>query len=222
MPNPLSVLTWKQRLAVAIVLSVVVLLTQRFGWSVKAADQTAIMLSNIENSLTGISSQVTSMREEIHVDRAAMLKRTNDLEQKMKDLSGRVDSLDVTHQNEEVLKDASRITSIEDKLAEAEKEQQEQHDALMGWVKPIALTLFGTLVTVLGSLFLGHLRGSQQKADSDRMEAKVEAGTGEARKAYREANDYAHRERKLETGQAEQGERLDVLEDTPEAGHRNP
>lgn len=209
--------------AALISFGVLTLVLAHLAFSVTAADQTTVLLVQLQSSVTSMTgklasldTKVTAMSEQARNERNAVLRRLSDDEQKIEDLANGMADLDAARQNQTVVSLAARTAIIETKLDDAKRdrdkqtaEEKEQHDSLMAWVRPIAMALFGTLLSVLSMMGMTHFRGL--KADEDRL--RVEDKIDKVREA---TSDYKDRDESVELAQGVQDARLDVIENSRE------
>lgn len=112
-------------------------------------------LADLSQSVTNLRTEIIGLRTDVRADRSLMIERTNGFNQKLADMSNRVDDLDVAKSAARSLKNGARITALEQAAAEASQERKVQaeqakldHDALMAWVRPGFLAIFGVLVSL--------------------------------------------------------------------------
>jgi TolA-binding protein len=221
-----------KRLLYAMVLSLACLwIIVEYVGPVKAADQTTTMLQQLQASvatLTGkmasLDAKVTTMSDQARLDRTIMLRRLTEDEQKINDLSSGMADLDAFRQNQTVVSIAARLSSMEAQAADAKHLQEiavaqakADHDNMMSWVRPSVAAIFTTLLSVLATLFVGHVRGRKADEQSARVEEKVDNGRIAADEAFKVANDYKNRESHIESSQGVQDRRLDAIEKEPKA-----
>jgi hypothetical protein len=144
-------------------------------------DDTRAALSNIQSALVRLDSEIVQLKRQIAMDQSSMLKRTNSFNKGLKDLSDRVDDLDVSHVNASVSAESSRLTVLEtnakqtqDEKAKDDADQKARSETILGFAKSgftvMLASVVGFIMTAAGSYF--HRRHINEKLDkvSDEIE----------------------------------------------------
>lgn len=149
-----------------------------------AADQQiTAALASIQSSLVDMRAAIQAGRNDERADRSAMLKRTNDWDRKLTDLSARVDGLDVSHVASFDAANAARIAVVETELSDARlaraaavAQEKAASDALMVWIRPAVLGVFGIVAGIVIQMIFGHFRHKRSEEKLDRV-AELSAHT---------------------------------------------